>query len=98
MRVSKSHGRSIQFNNGFQIGFTWMNWGRSPRNSAVIAAYHPTKSITWRWALYWNKPRDGFHWPEFYIRNREYGQASVRLPFVGALSFKWQPYMWVDKA
>ena len=89
MHVNKYFGRSIVFTNGLRIGFNWVHGnGRTSKTSATLAGYHPPRSITWLWALYWNKPfglvpkigsfRDGVY---------------IRLPIVGGLELRWQEEM-----
>lgn len=89
MYINTFFGRSVEFGNGFKIGFNWVHSnGRTSRASAVIAAYHPPCSITWLWALYWCKPYGlmpsaGKFWRGLY----------VRLPLIGGLELRWQKAM-----
>jgi len=79
--------------NGFYIGFTWVHDGdgRSSKTSACIASYHHPKSITWRWALYWErrKPFGFFKWSF-----REWGSIGFVFPVIGGLTLRWQETLW----
>lgn len=41
------------------VGFQWVSDGTGycSRRSAIVASWHHRRSITWRWALYWHRPR-----------------------------------------
>lgn len=92
--INRYFGWSIVFRNGFSIGFNW-TWsqGHSSRTSASVMSYHPPSSITWIWALYWNKPKRLFCLPSARWRRSLYGYASIDLPLIGGLSLSWQPRM-----
>lgn len=81
----------IKFRNGFSVGFAWIHCnGESSKTSALIAAYHPTKSITWLWALDWSKPSS------WIPSAKKLGKSAyVSLPVLGCISFRWQSPMWV---
>jgi hypothetical protein len=90
MRVNTYFGRSLHFKNGLSVGFNWVHGnGESSKTSAIIAGYHPPRSITWLWALYWNKPA-GLK-PS---GGKLYHGCYVRLPLVGALELRCQEPMW----
>lgn len=83
---------------GFTLGFKWTENGEgfTARTTAAIAGYHPRNSLTWRWALYWQRPR-GLRRPRF-IRydcgpKRDHGYWRLDLPLVGGLSFRWRSTM-----
>lgn len=85
----------MRFKNGLFIGWKWTfgNSGTST-DSAVIASYHRPDSITWRWALYWQRWK--FHsWKLFQLwrstNGNGYGWFSI--PFVGTFSLSAQPHM-----
>ena len=89
MFINTFFGRSVEFSNGFKVGFNWVHGnGRTSKTSAVIAAYHPPSSITWLWALYWCKPSG---WRP--SAGKLFRGAYVRLPLVGALELRWQSAM-----
>jgi len=89
MYINTFFGRSVEFNNGFKIGFNWVHGnGRTSKTSACLAAYHPPSSITWLWALYWSKPEG---WKP--SAGKLWNGAYVRLPLVGALELRWQRAM-----
>jgi hypothetical protein len=92
--INRFHGRSIRFRNGFAIGFNWTHGnGSTTKTSAIIAGYHPPQSITWRWALYWNRPQKLFQFSAS-KRSRRYGYFGITLPLIGGFKLNWQPYMW----
>jgi hypothetical protein len=102
MHVNSFLGRALVFGNGLSVGFNWVHSnGQTSKTSAVIAAYHPPRSITWRWALDWDRPLRLLCRPRF---NRckpapfsEMGRIAIILPIVGGLSLRWQPYMWRNR-
>lgn len=96
--INRFHGWSIEFGNGFKLGFNWVHGnGKTSKTSAVIAGFHHPKSITWRWAIYWIKPKKLFVFPSFRIWNKCTGSAEITLPLIGGLSFNWQQNMWRTK-
>lgn len=89
MHINTYFGRSLVFDNGFKVGFNWVHGnGRTSKTSAVIAGYHPQRSITWLWALYWNKPAG---W--MLSMGKLWDGVYVRLPLLGALELRWQAAM-----
>lgn len=96
MYVNKFLGRSLQFANGFGIGFNWVHGnGRSSRTSALIAGYQPPRSLTWLWALYWERPTKLLCLPKLstWAPGNGHGGWSLILPIVGGLTFRRQPEM-----
>ena len=97
MYIRKFLGRQLCFNNGLSVGFHWVHCnGESSKRSAVIAAYHPPRSITWIWSLCWNKPVKFFRIPR--IVHRWYGtngagSVTLALPLVGGFTWNWQKEM-----
>ncbi len=89
MEINSFFGRSVKFSNGFRIGFNWVHGnGRTSKTSAVLASYHPPNSITWVWALYWNKPNG---WKP--STGKLFRGIYVRLPLFGGLEVRWQAPM-----
>ena len=89
MYINTFFGRSVEFSNGFHVGFNWVHGnGRTSKTSAVIAGYHPPSSITWLWALYWCKPAG---WKP--SAGKLFHGYYVRLPVLGALELRWQKAM-----
>lgn len=83
---------------GFDIGFTWTydGTGFSSKRSAAIAGYHPRDSITWRWALYWQRPtlRTLFKLSKNLHRlGSAHKSYNVTLPVVGGFSLALQETM-----
>lgn len=101
MKVDKFLGRKLCFSNGLNVGFTWVHCnGETSKSSAVLAAYHPPRSITWLWAVYWNKPGVWFCLPRITgwgSPDKTIGSKTVVLPIVGSLSLCWQQAMWRDR-
>lgn len=97
--INKFLGRSIQFRNGLSVGFNWVHGnGSTSKTSATLAAYHHPDSITWRWALYWQKPQSLLCLPRLTVwrpggRKSRMGSYTLTLPLVGALSLSWQQHM-----
>lgn len=97
MHIQKFLGRHLCFNNGLRVGFSWVHGnGETSKLSAMLAAFHPPRSITWLWALYWNKPRKLLCAPEItrWKTPNGSGSTTVTLPFVGGLCLSWQQAMW----
>jgi hypothetical protein len=89
MRINRYFGRSVRFSNGFSIGFNWVHGnGQTSKTSAILAGYHPPRSITWRWALYWNKPAG-----RKTSAGRVFKGVYVRLPLIGGIELRWQETM-----
>jgi hypothetical protein len=99
--VNRFLGYSLHFSSGLHLGFSWVHGnGETSKTSAVIAAYHPPRSITWRWALDWTRPVKLLCLPRcgrWSSPHREQGSIWFALPIVGGLHLRWQPYMWRDK-
>ena len=93
MYINRFFGYSLHFANGLSLGFNWSHGnGTTSKTSAILAGYHPPRSITWRWALDWNKPRKTIipfvrKWGAL----SGYGSLSVGFPLVGGITFRWQP-------
>ena len=85
----------MKFSNGFSMGFKWVHSnGESSKTSAVLAAYHHPNSITWRWALYWNKHyRLTFKILSWCRYPDGHGSATLTLPFIGGLTLSTQAHM-----
>jgi len=82
---------------GFFMGFRWVNDGSgiSSKSSAMLLAWHPSWSITWRWALYWRRSVRGAPsalWRWKTPRN-DHGTLGVAVRGIGGLEFRWQPTM-----
>lgn len=77
-----------------RVGFAWVYGGdgESSHTSAVLASYHHPASITWRWALYWNRPSRGFA-ARRWVGPNGHGFISISSPLSG-LYFSWQPHCW----
>ena len=89
MYIHTYFGRSLVFDNGLKVGFNWVHGnGRSSKSSAVLAAYHPPRSITWIWALYWKKPTGWL--PRV---RKGWKMIGLELPMLGGLEFCWQEAM-----
>lgn len=86
------HGWSYRLNNGISIGFNWVHGnGITTKRIACIASYHHPKSVTWRWALFWNKPKGVI--PKLSFKNSRYGYFGLSIPIFGGLVVNWQPHM-----
>lgn len=77
------------------LGWEWVHDGSgySSHRTALLAAWHSSRSITWRWAVYWARPVPGYWAPE---AGRRFGQGvyvAVRIPLVGVLFVETQPSM-----
>lgn len=97
-RIDRYYGRSIAFRNGLSLGFNWVHGnGTTSKTSAILAGYHPPRSITWRWAFYWVRTRRLFQLG-FSARWSMYGYVGILLPLIGGFDFRWQPYMWRKNA
>ena len=101
---SNRFGWKINFRNGFDFGFNWTYGGdSSSKTCACLAGYHNPRSITWRWALYWNKPLKGGVWRlpsidwQRHCINREITSICLKLPFVGAFHLAIQENMFVGQ-
>lgn len=86
------------FRNGFSVGFSWVSdgTGHSSKRSAVLCSFHPPRSITWLWAVYWHKPGRFFCTPEvqrFRPPGGEIGSTTITLPIIGGITFSWQKEM-----
>lgn len=98
MYVNRFLGRSLQFTNGYSVGFNWVHGnGETSKTSAILAGFHHPDSITWRWALYWEKPALKTWRPSVYRwkprPTAEYGSAGIYLPLLGGLTLSWQAHM-----
>lgn len=86
----------MRFMKGFWAGFQWVHCrGESSKTSALLASCHPRDSITWKWGVYWQRPRKVFSLPGFKkwnVPNRVCGSYTLVLPIGGALTFSWQDY------
>jgi hypothetical protein len=58
-------------------------------NSWMLVGYHPSWSITWLWALYW-EPFWRFYLSAWWKRG---GRVSVGVPLFGRIDFCWQESM-----
>jgi hypothetical protein len=82
---------------GLKLGFTWVHCnGESSHSSACLLSFHHPLSITWRWALYWIRPRGigKFTCSRWRPPNDEMGSITFGLPFIGAFSLSWQAHLW----
>ena len=98
MHINRFLGRSVQFRNGLSLGFHWVHGnGETSKTSAILASYSPPWSLTWGWALYWDRPQRPWRLPKVSrwapAPGSGYGSLSLMLPLVGGLSLKWQPLM-----
>lgn len=98
MRIHRFHGRSVHFANGLGLGFNWVHGnGDTTKTSAILAGYHPPWSLTWGWALYWERPQRPWRLPKVSrwapAAGSGYGSLSIMLPLVGGLTLNWQPLM-----
>lgn len=94
MYVNRFFGYSLHFANGLSVGFNWVHGnGKTSKTSACLIGYHPPKSVTWRWAIYWEKPSNALAPPSFnkWCGPGGHGFVSVQLPIIGGLTFRWQP-------
>jgi hypothetical protein len=101
--INRFLGRSIEFKSGFSIGFNWVHGnGETSRTSAILAGYHPSWSLTWGWALYWDRPTAWLAMPAVSrwkpSPKSGYGSLTVTLPVGGSLQVKWQPLMLSGRA
>jgi hypothetical protein len=88
--IDKFLGRRIVFRNGLSLGFSWTHGnGCSSKTSAMIASFHPPRSITWLWAVYWIKPR----WNTTPHATRGHRSWSIGLPLLGSLMLITQAEM-----
>ena len=78
---------------GLYVGFTWV-WGNgnTSRTTALVAAYHHPRSLTWRWGLYWLAPSGWF--VQRPHSHNGYGGMMVGVPIFGGLMVQWQPSVW----
>lgn len=91
MYINKFLGRALVFRNGLQVGFNWVHGnGETSKTSACIAAYHRPDSITWRWAIYWHKPKRLICIPKI---SKFRKCIFVLLPLIGGFRFSWQDHM-----
>lgn len=99
MYIKKFLGRQLCFSNGLSVGFSWVHCnGETAKQSAMLAAFHPPRSITWLWSVHWVKPRKllcvpkitRWKWP-----SGSTGRTTVTLPIIGGLSLHWQQAMWL---
>lgn len=95
MIVDRFLGFTLRFSNGFSVGWSWVHGGgETTKTSAVIAAYHHPKSITWRWAIYYAPPKTrpvNTFLAFGYAGNR--GDRSIMLGPFGRFTFAWQAHM-----
>lgn len=69
--------------------------GESSHTSVCLASFHHPDSITWRWALYWNKNLSWASGASTWKAPNGNGSISFRLPWIGGLSLAWQEHMWL---
>jgi len=99
MRVHKDRlSTQIYFSSGLSFGFSWVHCnGESSKSCAMLASYHPPNSITWRWAVYWLKPKAGRYKPRFrtYRKPGNYKLMSmyIYIPLFGGIELAIQPLM-----
>lgn len=102
MYIQKFLGRQLRFNNGLNVGFSWVHCnGETSKRSAMLAGFHPPRSITWLWALYWIRPGKLFCVPKITLwkaPSGSTGTTTLTLPILGGLSLSWQQAMWRDAA
>jgi hypothetical protein len=92
---------------GLSVGFQWVcgGDGASSKSSALLAAWHHPRSITWRWAVYWNRGTrrllpaiEGGYWGGKFFSPSGELSATFRLPlWLGSLSIRTQAHMWRQK-
>lgn len=96
--IDRFLGRSVHFSNGFGLGFNWVHGnGETSKTSAILAGYHPPWSLTWGWALYWDRPQSLVLLPKVSrwtpSPGSGYGSLAITLPLIGGFSLRWQPLM-----
>lgn len=96
--INRFLGRSVELWNGLSFGFNWVHGnGETSKTSAILAGYSPPWSITWGWAVYWNRPSGLFVLPRISRWSPRpgsgYGSLTVALPLIGGFSVRWQPLM-----
>lgn len=69
-----------------------MNCNGDPIDTWLIAAWHPSASITWRWSLQWG-PYKPYNDSFYYMRTNGGAFAGFRLPYLGDLHFVTQEFM-----
>lgn len=99
MHIYRFLGYKLCFDNGFDIGFSWVHGnGQTSKQTASLASYHHPNSITWRWALYWAKPTKKTWWmlklhswkPR---KNSGMGSRGIVIPLIGEFTVRWQEHM-----
>lgn len=98
MNINRFLGRSVEFKNGLSLGFNWVHGnGETSKTSAILAGYSPPWSLTWGWAVYWERPRSLSLLPKVSRWSPRtgsgYGSIHVTLPLIGGLTVKRQPLM-----
>jgi hypothetical protein len=58
----------------------------------LLVGYHPTNSITWTWAVYWDTPSQVRRFSCHLWRGRG-GSFELGAPFIGRLRLHWQEAM-----
>lgn len=98
MYLQKFHGWQLCFSNGFSVGFAWVHCnGETSKRSAMLASFHPPRSVTWLWSVCWHKPEKLLCPPEITRWQSPCASTGVKtltLPIVGSLSWSWQEAMW----
>lgn len=90
--INTFYGWSCRFSNGLCIGFNWVHGnGITGKRISRIASYHHPESVTWRWALFWNKPKGVM--PKMSFKNGRYGYFVLSIPVFGGIAVSWQPHM-----
>lgn len=104
VHINRFLGFGLCFPNGISFGWNWVHGnGETSKTSAVIAAYHHPKSITWRFVLTYSPPklRYGlarnltFSLPQ----NKLFGTGgcgSLCLGPIGGFFWQWQGHMFRD--
>lgn len=98
VHINRFLGWSVELASGLSIGFNWVHGnGQTSKTSAILAGYHHPDSITWRWALYWEKPA-ALRWlPRASVWRPQpdsaMGSRTLVLPLVGSLCLRWQAHM-----
>lgn len=98
MNINRFLGRSVEFKNGLSLGFNWVHGnGETTKTSAALASYSPPWSLTWGWALYWERPRSLVLLPKVSRwcprPGSDYGSLHLTLPLIGGFTVRWQPLM-----
>lgn len=80
--------------------FKRMNSNGTPIKSFAVAAWHNSRSITWRWVITYSPRKHGRTGVYF---NRTYkGRglnffAGINCPYIGSITVHTQPSMWIKK-